>query len=43
LFQGGFTGSPKWFRRHDEAATKERADLLAMDRSLQADLTARGG
>jgi TRAP-type transport system periplasmic protein len=42
LFQGGFAGSPKWFRRHDEAAIKERADLLAMDRSEQADLTAKG-
>jgi hypothetical protein len=42
LFQGGFAGFPKWFRRHDEAAIKERADLLAMDRSLQADLTAKG-
>jgi TRAP-type C4-dicarboxylate transport system substrate-binding protein len=42
LFQGGFAGSPKWFRRHDEAAIKARADLLAMDRSEQADLTAKG-
>ncbi len=29
-------------RNFDEAAIKERADLLAMDRSLQADLTAKG-
>jgi TRAP-type transport system periplasmic protein len=29
-------------RNFDEAAVKERADLLAMDRSLQADLTAKG-
>jgi len=42
LFQGGFAGFSKWFRRHDEAAIKERADLLAIDRSLQADLTAKG-
>src|SRR5450432_367091 len=29
-------------RNFDEAAIKERADMLAMDRSLQADLTAKG-
>jgi TRAP-type C4-dicarboxylate transport system substrate-binding protein len=29
-------------RNFDEAAIKERADLLAMDRSLRADLTAKG-
>src|SRR5882757_178955 len=29
-------------RCFDEAAIKERADLLAMDRSLQADLTSKG-
>jgi TRAP-type C4-dicarboxylate transport system substrate-binding protein len=29
-------------RNFDEAAINERADLQAMDRSLQADLTAKG-
>jgi TRAP-type C4-dicarboxylate transport system substrate-binding protein len=29
-------------RNFDDAAIKERADLLAMERSLQADLTAKG-